>query len=1145
MGEHIHIGPFQIRALLDRGGMGEVWEGRHGRTGVEIVVKTIARAALGEARYRDAFRAEAEAIARLDHPGVVAIHDVGALERDVSMRAVGQELVLEAGTSYIAMERVPGRSLGQWSLPLGAAELRAALEQLLDALAYVHARGVLHRDIKPPNVLARRGSELDGGLRAVLIDFGIARLTWGEHRDHSLQGGTPGYMAPEQFAGSLEAQGPWTDLFALAHLAFELATGHNLMNLSDQPAWSLEPRVNDQARRVLEACGWSQALMRWLEIALSVAPQDRFEHAVDALLALPEVDALSVGPGAASAEAAPVPALTAPGTHTALSTLACLDRIFPATERGLGEPTSAPMDAPGRPGPRPVPPDWRPEPAPSSSRLPGVGLGLYRLRDVPVVGREPERDQLWAALARADRRARLELAAMSGPLGVGKSRLARWLCERAHELGVAGHLAASLDRDQPPLQGVFDALSLQLGLARRERFEVVVERIERYLPGDAGGARQLARALAPPAGDRPLRRAERFAAAASALVALAARRPLIVWIDDLHHDPAAAAWVAWWADQRGLAAHPILVIATSQSDHPDPEALGWPERATHLHLDPLAGDHQAALIEHLLELEPDTLAQVLGRTGGNPLFALQLVGDWVRRGLLVVDGQRFALPEGADVGLPDDLYALFTDRLADLLEAAPDRLAGAAQRALLLVGLLGQAPDLEVWRAACAHAGAGAATDWLLDELARRGLAGRERGRLALRHELLREALARQASRREERAQLELACAHALALVHGEDARWARAIASHLRAAGAFEQALAPLHIAARHLARSGDLQAAQACLVEYDEALEALGPEAAPGARARRWLVEAELRRFQWRFEECRERGAQALVRARELADPELELLAEGALARADFWQGRLASAAEHAARALKLARAGQDPEVLAEHLRTAGNIAIDRGELDTAQDHFEEAIALWERLERPVQRAMGLEALASICRQRAQIERGLELIEAALQVYGQYGQRYSEANATNTAGELYRYAGQWARAEQAYEQAIARYRAVGSRDEVVAWLGLAMNLVQSGQPGRALEVSQRTRETLERWQVEGFLCFALATQLAAHAQRADAPRFDDVHAQLVADLEGTELGDVDIATMAGLAADAWRDQGDEARAGRAQAIAREHGVG
>src|SRR5439155_9686148 len=149
--------------------------------------------------WRQRFLREARAAAAVRHPHVCPIHDVG--EHD--------------GVPFVVLERVDGHSLaeelgrrGRYDNPVEAVRL---VRQVADALAAVHAHGVVHRDLKPGNVL------LDGARRAVLTDFGLARPENDAERltaDGTLLG-TPAYMAPEQAAGQSDRVGPWTDVYSL------------------------------------------------------------------------------------------------------------------------------------------------------------------------------------------------------------------------------------------------------------------------------------------------------------------------------------------------------------------------------------------------------------------------------------------------------------------------------------------------------------------------------------------------------------------------------------------------------------------------------------------------------------------------------------------------------------------------------------------------------------------------------------------------------------------------------------------------------------------------------------------------------------------------------------------------------------------
>ena len=146
----MRLGPFRLLEPLGRGGMGEVYEGLHERQGVPVAVKVIAEDRANDEKFRRAFADEIRAVARLDHPGIVAVYDHGIIPDDV---ADGSEGRLVARTPYFVMELVRGKSLRGVDQVESYGELRVTLLQLLDALAHAHARGVIHRDIKPGNVL--------------------------------------------------------------------------------------------------------------------------------------------------------------------------------------------------------------------------------------------------------------------------------------------------------------------------------------------------------------------------------------------------------------------------------------------------------------------------------------------------------------------------------------------------------------------------------------------------------------------------------------------------------------------------------------------------------------------------------------------------------------------------------------------------------------------------------------------------------------------------------------------------------------------------------------------------------------------------------------------------------------------------------
>jgi serine/threonine-protein kinase len=204
--EHIVANRYRLRDQLGRGGMGIVWRAHDERLGREVALKVLHPWVADDAELRARFEREAAALARLEHPNVVRLYDV--LE-DRGQTVLVLELVEGDGLHAV----VAGRTLS-WD------EARRLCAPVAAALAHAHARGVVHRDLTPSNVLVERGSG-----RVVVTDFGLARLVRGATTApvSGVLAGTPEYWAPEQASGA--ETGPATDLYSLGCILFQLLSG--------------------------------------------------------------------------------------------------------------------------------------------------------------------------------------------------------------------------------------------------------------------------------------------------------------------------------------------------------------------------------------------------------------------------------------------------------------------------------------------------------------------------------------------------------------------------------------------------------------------------------------------------------------------------------------------------------------------------------------------------------------------------------------------------------------------------------------------------------------------------------------------------------------------------------------------------------
>jgi len=247
--------------------MGEVRDGHDRRLGRPVAVKLLRRDMAADAELRARFEGEARAAARLAHPSVVAVHDTG--EQD--------------GVPYIVMERLGGRTVADDIAdgPLEPVRVRRLAREVLAALDVAHRAGVLHRDIKPGNLLLTLDSSVKVG------DFGIAKAAQSAPSDLTTAGqviGTPAYLAPERIEGRPATAR--SDLYSLGVVLYEALTGTKPYS-GDTPLGLGRAIVEGRHRPLAEVVpGCPPALAGAVERALAGDPDDRFATAADMVVAL-------------------------------------------------------------------------------------------------------------------------------------------------------------------------------------------------------------------------------------------------------------------------------------------------------------------------------------------------------------------------------------------------------------------------------------------------------------------------------------------------------------------------------------------------------------------------------------------------------------------------------------------------------------------------------------------------------------------------------------------------------------------------------------------------------------------------------------------------------------------------------------------
>src|ERR1700691_3519391 len=267
------LGPYEIVAPIGAGGMGEVYRAKDTRLGRDVAIKVLPEAFARDADRLRRFEQEARAVAALNHPNILAIHDIGEYN----------------GAPFLVSELLEGHSLRE-ELNGGALPTRRAVEdasQIAEGLAAAHDKGIVHRDLKPENVFVTK----DGRLK--ILDFGLAKLaklqaaadenaTLDATPQDTSPGvvlGTVGYMSPEQVKG--EAADARSDIFALGTILYEMLSGQRAFR-RDTSAETMTAILKEDPPEISTASKpIAPAVERIVRRCLEKKPQQRFQSARD------------------------------------------------------------------------------------------------------------------------------------------------------------------------------------------------------------------------------------------------------------------------------------------------------------------------------------------------------------------------------------------------------------------------------------------------------------------------------------------------------------------------------------------------------------------------------------------------------------------------------------------------------------------------------------------------------------------------------------------------------------------------------------------------------------------------------------------------------------------------------------------------
>ncbi len=1095
------VGPFVIERPLGRGGMSEVWEGRHAEGTTRVAIKLVAIS--DEADHddlREALRNEVIAHARLDHPGIVRVLDFGA---------AGPELIARGcppHTPYLVTELAVGGSLARAGFPLPLAQQRPILLSILAALAHAHARGVVHRDLKPSNVLL--SARLPDG-RTQLCDFGIASARRAAATGDAMWGGTPRFMAPEQVLGRVYEEGPHTDLYALGCLAYVIASGRAPFDGAPEQVRRMQVLEAPREPPVLLADDFA----RWIATLLAKDPGKRFSSAAHAARALVSID-LERAPSQRTSELPERRSASRTGENPFRS-LRPSRWPTPSFPSRYDEGPTAAWLADAR--------ETRPVPAFS-------GLGLFGLRAVPLTSREREKAALFRCLADVVSSRRPRIVLVSGAAGVGKTRLGEWLSERALELGVALPLSTRFSASRSPTEGFAPLLARAIRAPTRGDPS---ERVREWI-SDTGLPSQLdvddLLALLTERDARFPRPADRHAAIRRTLARLAERQPLVLHLDDA---PRSADALAFLESLRGDEPLAALVLVTARDSDVSARAreLAQGPLGLDLRLAPLDADAHGRFVADLLGLEPSLASEVARRTAGNPLFAVQIVSDWVARGALEEGVSGFRLRPDVELRLPDDLHAHLRAQLARTLARAAAGDDATRARLLLsleIAALLGPLPDLDEWSGAALALGAASPAE-AAPVLALVDLGAIRAGRFAFAHDLVRESLERSAIESGSALRQHAAIAEELARGGRDPER----VAAHYVAAGHPDRALP--FVLATVLARlaTGDFAAVHAWAERGQEMLDGLG--ASVGDRRRSDLdiacVEAFLNASS--FDAADERIAR--VEARAGGDHASLARVEWARGIVLQKKGDFRSALEHFVRAETHASTEEHARDLGRALYGRAECAKILGLLPESREAYERAALLFASVGENEGRV--LSGLADLAIREGDVERAIGLAHRAFALFTAAGMRYHLGIASNLLGDLERNRGRSETARAHYESAIETFASFGSHEVWIVRVNLALLDVAASEYERAEAVLVEVELDLERAGRDGYARLARCVRLPGLAARGAYTAFDAIVDEVEPELDA--LIDPDVLSVLERATVVLAAAGQSERAARMAKLA------
>jgi len=687
---------YRLENLIGEGATGAVYRTRDLFLDIDVALKVVRRNLALHRRFRARFGREATISARLVHPRLVPVYDYGKTPD---------------GRPFVAMAYANCGNMGDFlasSPPLE--EMLHLLDEVLEALANLHANGFVHQDLKPPNVLHFRDPEHGGDdrIHAWVSDLGETHALSVLAQNPGGVGGTPAFMAPEQLAQQPQDMGPWTDLYAVGLMLWESLCGrppHQGQDRKGLLAQRLEPPPTPALPDGRPIPG---AIEEILDNLLDPEPRQRYDRAADVRRALRNAvtemeTGVRVMPLGAGIRAS-VPRFSGNALNDAL-----LGAPPPARNRVARDAVRWNM-VPPEPLPATPPPEFG-----KGTHARG-SLSLLALRELPMIGRDALRQVIWDVARRVEELQEPGVMILVGDSGTGKTRLVESV---ARPLDEGGYMEVTRLRYHwpPGLDDGYRGAVLQLLSPWYDTREELETRLGRWLSRD----RRLPRddvALEASVLTRWCGHGEAGEPAVNAAVGLAYlyrhldarawRGGACLVLDDVHRasEEGDGLAIAQALLDRTVGERPVLLLATvaaealKKNDELREQLRQLEARgALVVQVPPLTLDETRQVLDEALLIDATLANEVAHICSGNPLAVSLLLRDWACRDLLVLgDNGVFQLRPGIPIeeAVPSNIEQLYVNRLQAAVQTAEEP-ADTAE-ALAAAALAGQEPPANLVR---------------------------------------------------------------------------------------------------------------------------------------------------------------------------------------------------------------------------------------------------------------------------------------------------------------------------------------------------------------------------------------------------------------------------------------------------------------